>query len=116
MAKSILKGFRNLELGTKELLADIDSPLKLALKVLQISYDDFATEYLTVDAILACLETADVSIKQIKITNALCSADKKINRKVFDEGVKYKITILGRRHIEGLTIDNKLTLVYVEAN
>ena len=116
MAKSILEDFRNLDSELKELLADISSPLKLSLKILQIAYDNFGTEYLTVEAILACLEAADISIKQIKITRALAGAGNKINRKKFDGITKYKIAIHGRRYIEDLTSNNKLSLFYVEAN
>jgi hypothetical protein len=116
MVKSILEGFRNLEPDQKELLVDINSPLKLSLKVLQIAYDDFGVEYLTIEAILACLEAADISIKQIKVTRALAGAQNKINRKLFDNIVKYKISLHGRRYIEDLTTNSKLSLFYVEAN
>lgn len=116
MAKSILEGFRNLDSDSKELLADIESPLKLSLKILQIAYDDFGLEYLTMEAILACLEATDISLKQIKITRALASAGNKINRKKIGELIKYKITIHGRRYIDDLTSNNKLSLFYVEAN
>ncbi len=116
MSVSILDGFRALDNEEKESLADIDSPLKLSLAILRIAKDKFGYEYLTVEAILACLEAIDISIKQLKITRALAGAGNKINRKVFDRDIKYKITIHGRRYIEEISSNNKLSLLYIEAN
>ena len=115
MVKSVLEGFRKLDSQIKETLADIESPLKTALSVLKLAKDNFGYDYLTVEAIIACLEAADISFKQIKITRALAGARNKINKKIIDGEIKYKITIHGRRFIDDIFENKNLSIIYVEA-
>ncbi|MBM4064065.1 MAG: hypothetical protein FJ266_00210 [Planctomycetes bacterium] len=115
MPVSILDGFKNLDNILKEKLADIDSPQKIALSVLQISYDNFKVEYLTSEAIIACLEAADISMKKIALIRALASCGNKVSIKNTDDGAKYKITIHGRRSVEDIFSANNLQIIYVQA-
>ncbi|MDP3297880.1 MAG: hypothetical protein Q8N09_09905 [Thermodesulfovibrionia bacterium] len=115
MPTSILDGFKKLDKSLKEKLADINSPQKTALSVLQISYDNFKVEYLTPEAIIACLEAADISIKKIALVRALARSGNKVSTKKTDDGLKYKITIHGRRSIENILSTDSLQIIYVRA-
>ncbi len=115
MTTSILDGFKKLDKSIKDKLADIESPQKTALSVLQISYDNFKVEYLTPEAIIACLEAADISIKKIPLVRALASAGNKVSTKKTDDGIKYKITVHGRRSIENIFSADSLQIIYVQA-
>jgi len=115
MPISILDGFRKLDKPTKEVLADITSPLNLALSILQIAGDKFGVEYLSSEGISACLEAADISLKPIAITRALAPAGNKVNRKLLDGETKYKIMTHGRRAIEQLLDFGNICVVFVES-
>lgn len=115
MQSSIIEGFKKLDRTLKETLSDIASPQKTALAVLQIAYDNFCVEYLTPEAIIACLEAADIAIKKIPLIRALASAGNKVTTKQTDDGTKYKITIIGRRSIEDILSRETLQIVYIQA-
>src|SRR4030042_2793647 len=115
MSISIIEGFKKLDNSLKETLADINTPQKTALAVLQICYDNFKVEYLTADAIIACLEATDVSVKKLPIVRALARSGNKVATKISDDGVKYKITIPGRRSIEDIFSKDNLQIIYIQA-
>jgi hypothetical protein len=113
---SLLTGFRNLDDTLKERIAEIGSPLKTALVVLWLAYEKFSTEYITADAIVACLEAAGITFKKEALVKSLARAGNKVARKSDQDGIKYKIMIPGRKEIEDLVLETGLCVLFIQAN
>jgi hypothetical protein len=113
---SILEGFRSLDESLKERIAEIGSPLKTALAVLWLAYEKFSVEYLTVDAIVACLEAAGITYKKYVLLKALARAGNKVARKSDDDGIKYKIMIPGKKEVEDLVSGSGINVLFIQAN
>jgi len=114
MAKSLLETFEKLDASTKHALADISSPRLLAFASLDIAENLCGIDRLTSEHIVACLESAGVSVQKISITRALASAGGCISYRKVEDGLSYKLMTKGKRLIEQSLGGEKMSVVRVE--
>jgi len=112
---SLLNVFENLEESTKQLLADIKSPLILGLATLSLAENKAQRTYMSSEHIVAALEAAGVAVKRTQISNAFSRAGNKISRKVIDGETCYRIMTSGQREIKSLfESQGEISVSYVE--
>lgn len=111
---SLLNSFRKLDLATRNILADIDSPLQLGLVTLTLAEDHAKLEYLSLEHILAALEAAGVAVKRKQLARAMARAGNRVGRKEIEGEPHYKVMTRGRREAERLLTVGSLDLIYVE--
>jgi hypothetical protein len=111
---SLLDSFRALGDPTKNMLADIDSPLLLGLLTLTLAADRAMREYLSLEHMVAALEAAGIGLKRVQLGRALARAGNRVSRKMIDGEPHYKIMIRGRRDAEQFLQAGNLSLLYVE--
>ncbi|NOH02218.1 MAG: hypothetical protein HND47_09805 [Chloroflexi bacterium] len=112
---SLLDVFENLEEPTKQLLADVKSPLTLGLATLALAESKAKRPYMSAEHIVAALEAAGVAIKQTQIGKAFARAGNKISRKVIDGETCYRIMTSGQREVKGLfESQGEISVSYVE--
>ena len=100
MAKSLLDTFRSLDQATKDMLADLPSPLLLSFATLSIAHKNTNAERLSAEHIVACLEAAGVAVKKKSVSRALASAKDRVSRtQGIDGDTLYRLMIKGERHI-----------------
>ena len=112
---SLLDIFENLDEPTKQLLADVKSPLILGLATLSLAESKAHRSYMSTEHIVAALEAAGVAIKQTQIGNAFSRAGNRISRKVIDSETHYRIMTSGQREIKGLfESPGEISVSYIE--
>ena len=116
MAKSLLDTFHSLDTNIKHALSDISNSRLLSLATLEIAETEAGVEQLSSEHIVACLEAAGVAVKKISITRALASATGLITSHREDDEVFYKIMTKGKREIESILSEGKLSVVRIEKN
>lgn len=103
MVVSLLKTFRELDAGTKEVLADLDSPLRLAFAALSIAHEKAEYQRLSAEHILACLEAAGVAVSRTSVSRALARAGDRVSRSLSLDGeTLYRLMTKGEREIAPL--------------
>lgn len=94
---SLLAKFAGLDSSTREALADLESPLDLALAALLVARDQCGTETLTAEHMVAALEAAGISAKRSALVKALARAGNRVSRRQGDEGTVYRLMLPGQR-------------------
>jgi hypothetical protein len=112
---SLLSVFENLDEGTKQAIADLESPLLLGLAALLISENQAQRQYLSAEHIVAALEAAGVAINRNQIVKAFSKVGNKINRKILEGDLFYRIMTKGRRQIEPYIQTGELSVSYIQA-
>jgi hypothetical protein len=110
---SLLSVFEDLDDTTKQALADLESPLLLGLATLLISENQAQRQYLSAEHIVAALEAAGVSINRNQIVKAFAKASTKINRKILEGDLYYRIMTKGKRQIEPYIQTGEISLSYI---
>ena len=115
MGKSLLDTFGTLDKTTREILADIDSPLLLSFATLSIAQNLSGHERLSAEHIVACLEAAGVSVKKQSISKGLARASGRVSvTKGLDGDTVYRLMIKGEREIAPLLGGGELSVVRIE--
>jgi len=114
MAKSLLETFASLDPALKHTLADIDNSRQLALAALELAETQAGIDRLSAEHIVACLESAGVTIKKLSITRSLSGARGLISSRKEEGETFYKIMTKGKREIETILSGNKLSVVRIE--
>ncbi len=111
----LLEVFENLEETTKQLLADVKSPLILGLATLTLAESKAQRQYMPVEHIVAALEAAGVAVKSTQISKAFSRAGNKISRKILEGETCYRIMTSGRREVETLfESEGEINVSYIE--
>lgn len=115
MAKSLLATFSELDSSIKNALADIQSPLLLSFAALDIAATEALHERLTAEHVVACLESAGVSVKKESVVKALSRAGDRVStqKNVYGE-TEYKLMTRGRREVENLVGGELMSVVLIE--
>jgi hypothetical protein len=112
---SLLEVFQHIEEPTKQMLADIKSPLVLGLTTLFIAESKAQRPYMSTEHIVAALEAAGVAVKRNQIANAFSRAGNKISRKILEGENCYHLMTSGRRDVEKLfEAKGEIEVSYVE--
>jgi hypothetical protein len=115
MATSLLDTFQALAPATKDSLANIDSPLLLALAALEISNTEALVDRLTAEHIVACLEAAGVAIKKTSVSRALARAGARVaTTKNHDGETLYRLMTKGKKEVESALGGELMSVVRVE--
>jgi hypothetical protein len=110
---SLLSVFENLDEDTKEVLADLESPLLLGLAALLVSESQAQRQYLSAEHIVAALEAAGVAVTRNQIVRAFSKAGNKINRKILEGDLYYRIMTKGKRQIEPYIQTGEISVSYI---
>lgn len=113
---SFLDAFRALDERTKNILADIDAPLKLALATLMLAQDATDRDSLSLEHMVAALEAAGVAINRVKLARAMARAGSRVSRQVVSGEPYFKIMTKGRREVEQTLRAGSLNLVYIDGS
>lgn len=117
MSKSLLETFRTLEPSTKNVLADIDSPLHLSFAALSIAHDVAGHDRLSAEHIVACLEAAGVAIKKQSVSKALARAGVRVSaNRSLDDDTLYRLMTKGEREIASLLGGGELSVVRIDGS
>ncbi len=117
MSVSLLQTFRDLDQHTKELLADITSPLLLSFAALSISHNKCGTERLSAEHIVACLEAAGVDVNKTSVSRALARASGRVSVATgLNNENQYRLMTKGKRDIAPYLGGGGLTVVRIEGN
>jgi hypothetical protein len=117
MSKSLLEIFSSLDQSTKDILADIESPLLLSFAALEIANDKCAVEKLSSEYITACLESAGVAVSKISISKALARAKNRVSAAKNEDGETfYKLMTKGKREIADVLGGESMSIVRIEGN
>ncbi len=108
---SLLAKFAGLDNGTREALADLTSPLDLALATLLVAKDRCGTETMTAEHMVAALEAAGVAVKRSALVKALARAGNRVSRKEGDEGTIYRLMLAGQRQAQPLLSGGNLQVL-----
>jgi hypothetical protein len=115
MAKGLLDTFGTLKQTTKEVLAETDSPLLLALATLDIATTEAGIDRLTAEHIVACLEAAGVAVNKTSISRALARAGARVSiTRNADGEPLYKLMTKGKKEIENLVGGELMAVVRIE--
>ena len=115
MAKSVLEIFRSLDQATKDVLADINSPLLLSFATLSIAHNMGGHERLSAEHIVACLEAAGVAIKKQSISKSLARASGRVSgTKGLDGEILYRLMTKGEREIAPHLGGGELSVVRID--
>ncbi len=115
MKKKLLDIFRGLDQQTKDVIADISSPLLLSFAALYLGKEKAGVERLTSEHITACLEAAGVALKKVSISKALARAKNRVSPGKDEDGeVIYTLMTKGKREIEPLLKGESLSVVRIE--
>jgi hypothetical protein len=117
MKKSLLTTFASLDQHQKEVLADIESPLLLALAALKIAQEKCSIERLPAEHITASLECAGIAVSKHSITNALTKARGRVSVTRNETGeTLYKLMTKGQREINAVTGSKSMEVLYIKSN
>jgi len=113
--KGFLDSFRDLDGGVKDALADITTPLDLALSAMLIAHDFADKDDVSVEEIRAGLEAAGVALGKSSIAGALGRAGDRISRKWVDVDGDWRFRLMtkGRRQVEPLLGKGSVGVLYV---
>ncbi len=115
MTSSLLQEFRDLDRHTKDLLADLESPLKLSFATLSIAHDKCNVERLSAEHIVACLEASGVAVRRNSISRALARASDRVSVSTALDGERlYRLMTKGQREIAPLLGGGGLTVLRVD--
>jgi len=115
MAKSLLDTFRTLDQVTKDVLADIDSPLLLSFATLSIAQNVGEHDRLSSEHIVASLEAAGVFIRKQSVSKALSRAGGRVSAAKGPDGdTFYRLMTKGEREIAPLLGGGELSVVRVD--
>jgi len=110
----LLDSFRNLDAHTKNVLADIDSPLLLGLATLTLASDRAGIDSMSCEHIVAALEASGVALKRSRLEAAMARAGDLVSRNVTNNGTYYRIMTRGRRRAERSLNAGSLDLIYIQ--
>jgi hypothetical protein len=100
MAASLLQIFRDLNMGIKDSIADLTSPLLQSFAALSIANEQASAERLSVEHIVACLEAAGTAVSKRSVSSALSRAGDRVSvTKGIDGENLYRLMIKGEREI-----------------
>lgn len=108
---SLLAKFAGLDSATREALADLRSPLDLALATLLVARDQCGTDTLTAEHMVAALEAAGVAARRSALGKALARAGNRVSRKQGDEGAVYRLMLPGQRQAQPLLSHGNLQVL-----
>jgi hypothetical protein len=112
---SLLEVFESLEIQSKQMLADIESPLILGLATLAIAENKAERSYMSSEHIVAALEAAGVAIKSNQISKAFARAGNKVSRQIQEGETYYRIMTSGRRQVSHLfEAQSEINVSYIE--
>src|SRR3989338_6158366 len=115
MSTSLLDTFRSLDHNTKDILADLDSPLLLSFAALAIAQEKAGVERLTAEHITACLEATGVAVKKNSISRALARASDRVSTTSGIDGeTLYLLMIKGQREIAPFLGGGQLSVVRID--
>jgi hypothetical protein len=113
---TLLETFEKLDISTKHEIAEITSAKLLALTALEIAETKCNVDRLTAEHIVACLEAAGVDVKKISIIRALASSSGFVSTTNVEGESYYKLMTKGKRAIENILDNKKMSIVRVEQN
>lgn len=103
MPTSLLETFATLDLSLRNALADISSPLLLALAGLHLARTHAKVDGLTSEHVVACLEAAGVAVTKRSVERALARAGGRVARRRTAEGEpSYRLMLKGEREVSPL--------------
>jgi hypothetical protein len=111
---TLLDSFRSLDDRTKNILADIDSPLILGLATLTLASERVGVESMSCEHIVAALEVAGVALNRSRLEAAMARAGDHVSRRVIDTETHYSVMTRGRRRAEELLNVGSLDLLYID--
>ncbi len=117
MPKSLLDTFRTLDKTTKDVLADLTSPLLLSCATLSTAHEKADYDRLSAEHIVACLEAAGVAAKKTSVSRALARAGDRVSRtKGLDGDILYRLMTKGERDIAPYLGGGLLSVVRIEGS
>jgi hypothetical protein len=117
MGKSLLNAFRSLDHETKDILADLSSPLLLSFAALTIAHEKAEIERLSAEHITACLEAAGVAVKKKSVSRALARASDRVSTVTgLDGETTYRLMTKGQREISPHLGGGQLSVVRVDGS
>ncbi len=112
MASSLLGAFSSADQSTKDVIADIESPLLLAFSALSLADELCGIQKLSSEHIVACLEAAGVAVTKKSISTALARAGTRVSRSIgLDGEVFYRLMTKGKREVAPLLGAGSLNVV-----
>lgn len=115
MPKSLLETFHSLSSETKDILADLSSPLLLAFSALNIAHEQADVERLSAEHIVACLEAGGVALQKKSVSRALARAKDRVSTtKNIDGETLYCLMTKGQREILPYLGGGQISVVRVE--
>lgn len=108
---SLLDQFASLDVAVRESLADIASPLELALATLLVAKEKCATDGLTAESMVAALEAAGVAAKRAGLVKALARAGNRVSRRPSPDGTIFRLMLPGAKQVTALLGQGNLQVV-----
>src|SRR5579859_5852033 len=116
MSGSLLDAFNDLSSTSKDIIADIKSPLLLSLIALKLAKELSNVQALTAEHIVACLENAGVAVKKRSIQKALAKANGRVSiTKDPVTGASYKLMTKGKQEADRVFNVEPLSVFRIEA-
>ncbi|MEI8014573.1 MAG: hypothetical protein WCH20_07000 [Nitrospira sp.] len=111
----VWKSFEGLNSSYRDSLADLGTPLRMALGALVLAKDLYGISYLSVEEVHDALEAGGVGIEKKQVSNAISRAGSKISRRKIDGVMKYRATTQGRRDIEDDLLPQGVQVTFIES-